>query len=61
MFSKDELGVIESLAKGKKLTDEQKDLVDGLKEKLGAHTQAVIPERFVELTGWSNPATDYPA
>lgn len=61
LFSKDELLLIDSLATGKPLSNPQKDLVVGVKEKLGVTSQAEVPERFVLFTGWSNRPKDYPA
>jgi hypothetical protein len=60
LFTHDELSVIEKLTLGKRLTDEDKDLIPGLREKLGAGSQAQIPDQFMLLTGWTNPAKDYP-
>lgn len=61
MFTKEELAVVDTLAKGKKLAETDDDHVESLKEKLGTSARAEIPGRFVAVTGWANPAKDYPA
>ncbi|HXH95542.1 MAG TPA: hypothetical protein VNN25_28455 [Thermoanaerobaculia bacterium] len=61
LFSKDELAVVERLTLGKRLTEEDKELLPGLREKLGAGTQADIADQFLLLTGWTNKPTEYPA
>ena len=68
-FSKRDLDLIDALAKGrsaKQIADKQnakeetvRQHVDELKQLLGADTQEAIAERFVEVTGWSNPPRDY--
>lgn len=59
-FTNDEIGLIDKLATGKKLSEEEKDAVAGLKEKLDARTQSEIVDRFVAVTGWTNRPKDYP-
>lgn len=61
LFSDAELAVVQALALGKKVSEEDRELIPGLKAKLNAGSQAEIPDRFVAVTGWANPAKDYPA
>jgi len=60
-FSKAELGTLDLIASNKKLEDADKARVEELKARLGVSTQAEVLERFVAMTGWSNPPKDYPA
>ena len=47
MFTTEELAVLDKLAAGKRLTDQDRELVPGLKEKLNASSQSELHERFV--------------
>jgi DNA-binding NarL/FixJ family response regulator len=68
-FSRRELQIIEGLDKGrsaKQLAEKGNDKeetvrahVDDLQRKLGAETQADIPQRFRDMTGWSHKPTEY--
>jgi DNA-binding CsgD family transcriptional regulator len=68
-FSKRELEIIEALGKGhsaKKIGEaagaKEETIhaqVEELQRKLHADTQAQIPERFREVTGWANAPTKY--
>ena len=61
LFTTTELRVIDTLTAGKRLTDEDKERLPLIKEKLAVLHQAEIPERFRLLTGWTNRPKDYPA
>lgn len=60
MFSEREVAVVQKIATKASLTDADRELVPGLKEKLGAESQGEIPDKFVAVTGWSNMPKDYP-
>lgn len=69
LFNQTELRVLDALASGKSLKKlgessnlsegKLEETVEGLKLKLGASTQADLPERFVAVTGWTNQPKDY--
>jgi len=71
LFEQSELRLIDALANGKsakKISTDSNiseetlgERLDALKVKVGASTQAEIHDRFVALTGWTNPPKDYPA
>jgi DNA-binding NarL/FixJ family response regulator len=70
-FTKRDLEIIEQVGKGRSLKqiaekagakeETVRDQADQLKAKLTAGTIDEIPGRFVEVTGWANPPTQYTA
>jgi DNA-binding NarL/FixJ family response regulator len=70
LFSQTELRVLDALAAGKSLKKlgetsnlsegTLEETVEGLKAKLDASTQSELADRFVAVTGWTNPPKDYP-
>lgn len=60
MFTEEQIVVIQKLYSRKSLTDEEKELVPAIQDRLNAESKSDIPERFAAVTGWSNPPKDYP-
>jgi len=60
LFTEDELDVLDLIAANKKLTEQDKEHLPGLKEKLGTVGNRPLLAQFVALTGWTNRPKDYP-